>query len=72
MQYRHFSAVKTDLTINMYGVLFTMPAASTTLAGIGAYSSPVFDDFYPILLLLAGVIIPVLAVGLIIMLFRHR
>lgn len=39
----------------MFGVLFTLPDASTTLASVGAYSSPVFSDLFPILELIVGI-----------------
>lgn len=54
------------------GVLFTLPDATSTLTAIGAYSSPLFDDFFPLALLIAGILLPILAVTLIIRIFHHR
>lgn len=39
----------------MYGILFTLPAASTTLADVGAYSEPIASDLMPIVFLGLGV-----------------
>lgn len=35
--------------------LVTLPAASTTLGGIGEYASPIFSDLLPIAVLIIGV-----------------
>jgi len=39
----------------MLGILFTLPDASTTLASVGAYSSPIMTDLLPIAILGIGV-----------------
>jgi len=54
------------------GVLFTLPAASTSLAAIGEYSSPMFDEFLPLVYLVLGILIPVLVATIIISIVRHR
>jgi hypothetical protein len=58
-------------SVALAGTLFTLPDASTTLTAIGAYSAPVFSDFLPLIYLLTGILIPVLAVVLIMRLFHH-
>jgi len=55
-----------------FGVLITLPSASTTLAGIGAYSSPLFDEFLPVIYLVMGILIPVMVTVLIISIVQHR
>lgn len=52
----------------MYGILFTLPDASTTLNGIGAYSAPIFSDFLPLIELVVGI---GLAVAIIAWLITH-
>lgn len=49
-----------------------MPDASTTLTGIGAYSSPIFTDFLPLIYLIFGVLAVVFIVGALITAFHHR
>jgi len=56
----------------MLGVLFTLPDASSTYAAIGAYSSPLFSEFLPLIYLIAGVGIPVLLIALLVRLFMHH
>jgi len=56
----------------LFGVLITLPDASTTLNGIGAYSAPMFDEFLPLIYLVLGILIPVLIATLIISIVRHR
>jgi len=56
----------------LFGVLITLPSASTTLAGVGAYSEPLFTEFLPIIYLVLGILIPVLVAVLIISIVRHR
>lgn len=46
----------------MYGVLFTLPDATSTLASVGAYSSPLFSDFLPLINLIGGFALPVIIV----------
>lgn len=50
----------------MYGFLATLPSGTSTLAQIGAYSSPVFDDLLPFAVFAAGLIVGVALVAFII------
>lgn len=56
----------------MLGILFTLPDATTTLNGIGAYSTPIFSDFMPFIELVLGIIFAFFAVLWIIRIFMHR
>lgn len=42
--------------------LFTAPSATGTLASVGEWSSPVFDNFLPIVYIVSGAIIGALLV----------
>jgi hypothetical protein len=59
-----------------YGTLFTLPAATSTLANVGAYSSSLFSDLLPLAELILGFALPALIVGALIVFiiraFRHR
>jgi hypothetical protein len=46
----------------MLGVLFTLPDATSSLAAIGAYSSPILTDFLPLFNLIAGFGLPIVVV----------
>jgi membrane protein DedA with SNARE-associated domain len=37
--------------------LVNLPAATTTFASLGAYSSPMFDELLPIVLVFVGILI---------------
>lgn len=50
----------------MYGILFTLPDASTTLASVGAYSGPISSDLMPLVFLSVGVFLGLFIVGWII------
>lgn len=45
----------------------TLPGATTTLSGMGAWSQPIFDSLWPYALFAGGVI---LAVGIILLVIR--
>lgn len=47
----------------MLGVLFTLPAATSTLADVAAYSSPWFNEWLLWAALIIGVTIGVMGVG---------
>lgn len=51
------------------GTLFTLPDASSTLATMGSYSSPIFTDLFPLVELIVGVLLAFLVVRLIIGVF---
>jgi len=38
----------------MLGVLFTFPSVTSTLAGMGTWSSPIFDEMWPYVLPVLG------------------
>lgn len=56
--------------------LFQLPTASDTLANVGAYSVPVFNEFFPLAEFALGWILPILVVGFLIFLiiraFTHH
>lgn len=54
------------------GTLFTLPDASSTLNQIGAYSSPVFTDILPLVLLIVGVLLAFVVVKLLISALTHH
>lgn len=54
------------------GTLFTLPDASTTLAGVGAYSSPIFTDFLPVIYIVLGVLVVGFILSLIIRAFTSH
>lgn len=56
----------------LFGTLFTLPDASTTLSNLGAYSVPVVSDFLPLIYVVGGISLALLVVGFVIYLFtRH-
>lgn len=50
----------------LLGTLFTLPNATTTMAGIGEYSSPLFSDLFPIVILTVGIFLGLFIAGWII------
>lgn len=56
----------------MYSILFTLPDASTTMNGIGAYSAPIFSDFLPFIELVLGVVLAFIIVRWLISIFIHQ
>ena len=46
--------------------LFTLPSASSTFAYLGTWSSPMFNEFLPLVFLVAGIAIGALVVVFII------
>jgi hypothetical protein len=54
------------------GTLFTLPDATSTLAQVGAYSSPIFSDLFPLVALIVGVLLATLVVKLLIGSLHHR
>jgi len=54
------------------GTLFTMPDASTTLNGVGAYAGPIFTDFLPLIYIILGVLVIAFILGVIIRAFTHH
>ena len=53
----------------IFGTLFTLPDASTTLSNLGAYSTPVASDFMPLFYLLGGIALAILIVVVIVKIF---
>jgi uncharacterized membrane protein YedE/YeeE len=53
------------------GTLFTLPDATTTLAAAGAWSSPIFNDFLPLIYVLIGILVPAIVIGILLRLFHH-
>lgn len=56
----------------MFGVLFTLPDASTTYAAVGAYSSPLLTEFLPLIYLIAGIGIPIILISILATMFMRR
>lgn len=54
------------------GVLATLPSATTTLAGIGEWSSPIFAELWPFGLMAMGVFLGFFIIRYVIGLFRHQ
>lgn len=54
------------------GTLFTMPDATTTLAAVGAWSSPVFNDFLPLIEMVLGILIVAFIIFILIRAFMHH
>lgn len=54
----------------LYGLLATLPSGTSTLAGIGEYSSPLFEDLLPFALFAMGIIAGVALVGFLINIVR--
>jgi hypothetical protein len=50
----------------LFGTLFTLPSASSTLEGLSAYSSPIFSDFWPAIELVGGIAIGIGVVAILI------
>lgn len=50
----------------MLGTLFTLDSASTTMASLGAYSTPIVTDFLPIVYVVGGIALGIFVVVLII------
>jgi len=44
----------------MFGLLFTLPDASTTMNGLGDYSKPVVTDFLPVIYVIGGIVLGLL------------
>lgn len=51
--------------------LFTLPNASTTLAGIGEYSTPIITDFLPFIYVIVGITLAILIVKWLVGIFTH-
>jgi len=50
----------------IYGTLFTLPNSTSTLANIGAWSSPLMDDFLPLIYPLVAIMVIAVIIGVII------
>jgi len=55
----------------MYGLLFTLPSASSLLSDIGSTSEPVFQEFLPIATLAIGFLLGLFAIVFIVMLIAR-
>lgn len=56
----------------LFGVLFTFPSSTPLLAGVGAYSSPLFDELLPFAYIIMGFGLPVIIVGVLLAMFWRR
>jgi len=56
----------------LVGVLATLPSATSTLAQVGAWSSPIFDELWPFGVFAIGVFLGFFLIKYIIGLFRHH
>lgn len=57
--------------LSLYGTLFTMPSASTTLNQMGDWSSTLFTEFWPLITVILGVGVAFLVIKLIVGLFNR-
>jgi len=62
----HIFYLLTGTKVAEAGTLFTLPDASTTLANVGAYSSPLFSDFLPLIYIILGVLVIAFLISIII------
>lgn len=48
--------------MGLFGTLFTIPDATTTITAVGAYSTTWFTEFLPVVYLIVGVAVAALAI----------
>lgn len=41
--------------LTLFGTLFTIPDATTTLSDVGAWSGPLFTDLWPLVMMIGGI-----------------
>jgi len=56
----------------MLGVLFTVPDATTSLASISEWSSPLFTEFWPYAMIAIGIFLGIWGVKFVVSLFTHH
>lgn len=56
----------------MFGTLFNLPSASSSIASIGEYSAPLVTDFLPFVFIVVGFALGILVVKAVVNMFQNR